>query len=193
MTDTSEDARVARTRGDVSRAALEVLTKQGWDAVSHAHIARVAGYSKTTLYTHWPSKIDLVGLALDALGDMPHSVPTGDIRTDLINELREFRAAVVDIKLDRILIVLAQWGTSVEEIADIRTRLIADGEGVARAMFARIADDVIAESAIHLLSGVVVCPALMHGQVPDDKVIETSVDIILGGIEAVQGRPNSPS
>ena len=62
--DAGEDARVARTRADVARAALEVLTHEDWDAVTHARVAEAAGYSKTTLYTHWPSKVDLVAMAL---------------------------------------------------------------------------------------------------------------------------------
>ena len=55
-----EDARVVRTRNDVSRAALHVLTEQGWDAVTHAHLARTAGYSRATLYKHWPTRTDLI-------------------------------------------------------------------------------------------------------------------------------------
>ncbi|MBJ7383621.1 MAG: TetR family transcriptional regulator, partial [Mycolicibacterium sp.] len=43
---------MARTRADVSRAALQVLTSEGADALTHAHVAEIAGYSKTTLYTH---------------------------------------------------------------------------------------------------------------------------------------------
>ena len=64
--DTVRDARVARTRADVSRAALQVLTTEGADALTHAHVADIAGYSKTTLYTHWPSRVELIALALDA-------------------------------------------------------------------------------------------------------------------------------
>ena len=67
-----EDARVARTRADVARAALEVLTQEDWDAVTHARVAEKAGYSKTTLYAHWPLKVDLVAMALDAIGELPH-------------------------------------------------------------------------------------------------------------------------
>ena len=79
-----EDARVARTRADVSRAALQVLTEEGCEALTHAHVAEIAGYSKTTLYTHWPARLDLIMLALDALGEMPHLERTGDLRADLI-------------------------------------------------------------------------------------------------------------
>jgi hypothetical protein len=73
--DTGQDARVSRTRADVSRAALHVLTTEGADALTHAHVAEIAGYSKTTLYTHWPSRVELIALALDAIDNLPHQEP----------------------------------------------------------------------------------------------------------------------
>ena len=82
--DSGEDARVSRTRADVARAALEVLTTDGSDAVTHARVAEIAGYSKTTLYTHWPARIDLIAMAIESLGDMPHHERTGVLRDDLI-------------------------------------------------------------------------------------------------------------
>src|SRR4051812_6064740 len=84
--DTGEDARVARTRADVARSPLEVLTREGSEAVTHARVADVAGYSKTTLYTHWPARIDLIAMAIEALGEMPHHERTGDLRIDVIEE-----------------------------------------------------------------------------------------------------------
>lgn len=71
VSETGQDARVARTRTDVSRAALHVLTTEGAEALTHAHVAEIAGYSKTTLYTHWPSRLELIMMALDALGTCP--------------------------------------------------------------------------------------------------------------------------
>ena len=64
--ESGEDARVSRTRADIARAAFGVLTSEGSDAVTHARVAEVAGYSKTTLYAHWPARHDLIALALDA-------------------------------------------------------------------------------------------------------------------------------
>ena len=90
---TGEDARVARTRADVARAAFEVLTTEGSDALTHARVADLAGYSKTTLYAHWPSRVDLIAMAIEALGDMPHHDRTGDLRADVIAELQVFRDA----------------------------------------------------------------------------------------------------
>lgn len=178
----AEDARVARTRADVSAAALEVLTTEGWDAVTHATVARVAGYSKTTLYTHWPSRVDLLGLALDVLGEMPHHTPTGDLRADLIGEMTVFRDAVLSLRLDRILLALAHWGATEDDIARVRTRLVADGESVVRTVLGRVAGGTRLDAAVAMFSGAVICPVLMYGETPTDEVVAAAVDIVLHGV-----------
>mgnify|MGYP002759982884 CR=1 FL=1 len=179
---TAEDARVARTRTDVARASLDVLTTDGFDELTHARVARLAGYSKTTLYTHWPSRVDLLTMALSALGELPHHTPTGDLRADLIAELHAFREAIEDLGLDRVLMVLAQWGASVEEIGRIRIELVTDGEHIARRLLSQVAEGVRLEAAVSMLSGVVICPTLMYGSPPDDTTVEHAIDILLAGL-----------
>ncbi|AFM14979.1 transcriptional regulator [Mycolicibacterium chubuense NBB4] len=174
----SEDARVARTRADVSRAALDVLRSEGWDDVTHAKVAEVAGYSKTTLYAHWPSRLDLVTLALDALGELPHHATTGDLRSDLIGELTVFRRAIEELKLDHILSGLAQWA-SVDEIAVLRDRINAEGQRPMRELLAQRFSGARLEAALSMLTGVVACPSLMFGALPEDTVVEAAVDIVL--------------
>ena len=177
----AQDARVARTRTDVSRAALQVLTTEGADALTHAHVAEIAGYSKTTLYTHWPARVELLVLALDALGEFPHQKPTGDLRADLIGELHIFRQAVTDFRLDQILSVMAQWA-SVEEMARIRDRINTDGQRPIRGMLGQVLSGPELEAAVSMLSGVVACPTLMFGTLPDDDVIASAVDLVLRGV-----------
>ncbi|MDG4666184.1 TetR/AcrR family transcriptional regulator [Mycobacterium sp. 236(2023)] len=174
----TQDARVARTRADISRAALSVLIDEGCEALSHAHVAEIAGYSKTTLYTHWPARLDLIMLALDALGEMPHLDRTGDLRADLAGELRVFRQAVLDLRLDHILSVMAQWA-SVDEMARVRDRINADGQRPLRQMLSEVLDGAELEAAVSMLTGVVACPTLMFGTLPDDAVIEAAVGLVL--------------
>ncbi len=176
----SEDSRVIRTRADVSRTALDVLTREGSEALTHARVAELAGYSKTTLYAHWPSRFDLMATALDAIGEMPHQEPTGDLRADLIGELKMFRRAVVDLHLDRVLTAMAQWST-VETVAEIRNTLNTEAQRPIRAMLGESFDGARLEAAISMLAGVVACPSLMFGTVPDDNVIEAAVDVVLEG------------
>lgn len=178
--DTGEDARVSRTRADVARAALEVLTTDGSDAVTHARVAEIAGYSKTTLYTHWPARIDLIAMAIESLGDMPHHDRTGVLRDDLIGELKVFRAGVLDMRLDRVLSGMAEWA-SVEQMARIRQRVNTDGQHQMYEMLGEIFSGAALDAAVSMLTGVVACPAIMFGNVPDDAVIEAAVDVVLKG------------
>lgn len=173
-----EDARVIRTRADVGRTALDVLVTEGSDAVTHARVAELAGYSKTTLYTHWPSRVDLLRIAVDAIGDLPHTEPSGDLRADLIGELVSFRTAVVDLHLDKVLYAMAQWA-SVDTMAEIRDTLNAGAQRPVRMMLANVFDGAQLEAAISMLAGVVACPSLMFGELPGDDVIEAAVDMVL--------------
>ena len=175
---TGEDVRVARTRADVARAALAVLTDEGSDAVTHARVAELAGYSKTTLYTHWPSRVDLIVLAVDALGDLPHHERSGDLRSDIIGELVAFRGGITEMRLDLILTGMAQWA-SVEEMREIRDRINNSGQSQMRAMLGELFDGAELEAALSMLTGVVACPSIMFGALPDDDVIAAAVDIVL--------------
>jgi AcrR family transcriptional regulator len=176
--DVDVDARVARTRADVARAALEVLTGEGSEAVTHARVAEMAGYSKTTLYTHWPARIDLIAMAIESLGDMPHHDRTGDLRADLIGELEVFRTGVVEMRLDRVLSGMAEWA-SVEQMSQIRDRVNTDGQHQMYEMLGECLAGAELEAAVSMLTGVVACPSLMFGTLPQDEVIAAAVDIIL--------------
>lgn len=173
-----EDARIVRTRADVARTAFDVLVEEGSEALTHARVAERAGYSKTTLYKHWPARSDLATTALDHLRDFKHHEPTGDIRADLIGELTTFRQAVLDLHLDRVLAAMAQWAT-VDTMQRIRTEINAEGQRPIRTILERAFRGAELEAAISMLSGVVACPSLMFGTVPDDDVIEAAVDIVL--------------
>ncbi|MCP9273712.1 TetR/AcrR family transcriptional regulator [Mycolicibacterium arenosum] len=189
--DATEDARVGRTRADVSRAAFQILTTEGADALTHAHVAEVAGYSKTTLYTHWPARVELLILALDGLGDMPHREPTGDLRADLIGELQMFRQAVTEFRLDQILSVMAQWA-SVDEMAQIRDRINTDAQRPIRGMLSTAFAGPELEAAVSMLAGSVACPTLMFGSLPDDDVLAAAVDVLLRGVPSKRGRSTRP-
>jgi AcrR family transcriptional regulator len=176
--DPVEDARITRTRADVARTAFDVLTGEGSEALTHARVADRAGYSKTTLYKHWPSKADLAALALEALRDVKHHERTGDIRADLIAQLRTFRQGVLDMRLDRVLSAMAQWAT-VDTMSQIRTEINSEGQRPIRTILAEAFEGPELDAAVSMLSGVVACPSLMFGTVPDDDVIAAAVDMVL--------------
>ncbi|MHA0289574.1 TetR/AcrR family transcriptional regulator [Mycobacterium sp. C3-094] len=185
-----EDSRIIRTRADVGRTALDVLVTEGSDAVTHARVAELAGYSKTTLYTHWPSRVDLLRIAVDAIGELPHTEPSGDLRADLIGELQSFREAVTELHLDKVLYAMAQWA-SIETMAEIRDALNTEAQRPVRAMLENVFEGVQLEAAISMLAGVVACPSLMFGTLPDDDVIEAAVDMVLANRKTKRARRDS--
>jgi AcrR family transcriptional regulator len=185
--DSGEDARVARTRADVARAALEVLTREGSEAVTHARVAEIAGYSKTTLYTHWPARIDLITMAIESLGAMPHHERTGDLRADIVAELKVFRTGILDLRLDRVLASMAQWASEAQ-MRQVRDRVNTDGQHQMLAMLGEVFSGAALDAAVSMLTGVVACPSLMYGTLPDDDIIDAAVDIVLKGADSPQAR-----
>ena len=177
------DARVVRTRHDIGHATLDVLIDEGRDAVTHPHIAEVAGYSRATVYKHWPTRADLLREALGHLGELHHHVPIGDLRTDLIDELLVFRSSMEHRRLGRALTVLAELAVSVPELAAVRDELITDGERTVRAMLAPLLPDIELEAATLMLCGAILHAALMHGELPSDEVITAAVDVTLHGLD----------
>lgn len=177
--DSDLDPRIVRTRHDVLQAAIDVLVEEGWEAVTHPHVARVAGYSKGTLYAHWPDRLSLVRDAFARFGSMPHAQPVGTLREDLGIELGSFRTAMVEHRLDRALAVLAERAPTVPELAPVLAAFVAEGERPLRARLAPLLTTTQCEAAVLMLCGPVVHGRLLHGRAPDDDVLTEVVDAVL--------------
>lgn len=180
------DARVIRTRNDILGTTLRILVDEGREAVTHHHVAKEAGYSRATVYKHWPTRADLLYDAFNWLRDMPHHTPTGNLRDDLIAEMAAFRTAIQEHRLDRLLAVLAELSSSNEQIATIRDEMVRDGEAPQRALLATVAEGDQLEAAALMLSGFVSTAAMMHDKLPSDTLIAAAVDLVLDGISATR-------
>lgn len=174
------DARVIRTRNDILRTTLEVLTSQGLDGLTHPHLAEVAGYSRATLYNHWPNRTALLRDAFAFRGAGQHSAPTGDdLRADLIAELTMFRTEMERHGLDRALAVLAAVTAFTPELAEVRDQILTDGERVMRELLAAAFAGTELDAAVLMLTGTVINSAIVHGQLPSDALIAAAVDLVL--------------
>lgn len=176
------DARIVRTRKDVLQAALDVVIDEGREAVTHLHVAEVAGYARATVYKHWPTRTDLLTAAFGRLAEMEHHAPTGDLRGDLVAELMTFRTGMEQHRLDRALAVLADLATSVPDLAEVRDRLVGDGEREVRRLLSPRLSGTALDSATLMLCGAVLHCRLLHGELPSDEYVSTMVDLLLDGI-----------
>ncbi len=138
-TDVELDPRIVRTRRDVLAAARDVLLEEGWERVTLARVAERSGYARTTLYRHWPQRLDLLR---DLIGEevrLLHTTPTGDLRADLIAELEAFRVALTTTGLGRVMIAIGQQARDDAELADLNSSIRIDG--------ARVLNDIVAAGA----------------------------------------------
>jgi AcrR family transcriptional regulator len=175
----NEDPRVTRTRKDVVDAALDLLFTQGWSAVTHAEVAKKSGYSRATIYGHWPTQMDLVRDAFKQYEQMPHFSETGDLATDLHGEIESFSDAMIHLHLDRALAMLSEKAQTSDEVAQIRDSFVAAGEKPIREALDGVNDIDTREAIALMLCGMVTHSVLMHGEPPSTELIHRGVELVL--------------
>ena len=94
-----------------------------------------------------------------------------------------FRRGMERQRLDRALAALAALTASVPGLAEVRDRLVAEGERVLRQLRAPVAGGTELEAATMMLSGSVLQSALLHGRLPSDDVIAATVDLMLRSLD----------
>ncbi len=194
--DVDVDPRVVRTRRDVLAAAREVLLEEGWERVTVSRVADRSGYARTTLYRHWPQRLDLLRDLIGEEAWLVHTAPEGDLRSDLIAELEAFRVAVTSTGLGRVMIAIGQQARDDAELADLNRAMRADG--------ARVLEEIVAagvergELGVRVESGVAVAQLvgpvlfgyLFEGDAGLDRgFVESVVDWFLLAAAAPAGQP----
>src|SRR5262249_17493065 len=82
--------RIERTRRVVLNAAIALLAESGYAGATIEAIAARSGVAKSTIYRHWPSRLELINDAFQELKP-PAPTPTeGDVRERTIAVLEEF-------------------------------------------------------------------------------------------------------
>ncbi|MBB5936964.1 TetR-like C-terminal domain-containing protein [Streptomyces zagrosensis] len=119
VTGRGPDPRAERSRAAALAAAQELLIEEGWAAVTHVAVAARSGVGRTTLYRHWPDSAMLIRQLLAQLFQIDHSLRTGDLREDLICELRAFQLLLENPTGDRALRVIIDQASIDEEYADV--------------------------------------------------------------------------
>jgi len=136
--DATVDPRVTRTRHAVLAAAREVLLDEGWEGVTLGRVAERSGYARTTLYRHWPQRLDLLRDLIREEARLAHTTPMGDLRDDLVAELEAFRVAVTSTGLGRVMIAIGQQARDDAELADLNRSMRAEG--------ARVLEEIVVDA-----------------------------------------------
>ena len=177
-------------RADVLRAVGDLLLTEGSADLTFERVARLAGVSKTTLYKWWPSK---GALALDGYF---HAVEpalafpdTGDIRTDLISQLRAFAQVMTQTPGGRVLAELIGQSQTDLDLARAyrelysaeRRRLACDRMQKAQEV-GQLRPEVDVRVLVDQLWGAVYHRLLVPDEPIDDAFIVALVDNLMDGI-----------
>jgi len=175
------DPRIARTRRDVVDTTAGMLVDDGWDAITHAEVARRAGYSKATVYTHWPTRLDLIRDAIDQICDAAEHPPaTGDLRRDLHVSLADFANDLAVGHLDRLLAGVIERANQGDAVRALRARLYETGTGPLRSILESHLDSADVEPALALLTGAILVRVTFEGEPATDAFIEDLIARVLG-------------
>ena len=90
------DPRVERTRSAVLDAVMELLAECGFDGITIEGIADRSGVARSTIYRHWPDRLDLLTQAIQAQELAIEPADTGSLRADLLAWAEPMCEAFVD-------------------------------------------------------------------------------------------------
>lgn len=179
------DPRVRRTRADVVAAAGQVLLEEGWDQVTHAHVANRAGYSRATLYRHWRDQADLIELALEHVNGVSHSQPSGHVSEDLVAELEMFRRFLTHRGFGPVLAALVHHAATEPRIEVMRDRAIEHGLEILTEILTRAEGEgrlhpaLTVDVAASMLAGGLIHEVVLRGHQSSSEHIQRSVAAIL--------------
>jgi AcrR family transcriptional regulator len=170
-------------------AALKVLAEQGFARMSLEAVAAEAGVRRPTIYLRYRTKAELAIAALAASRDeQPPTPESGETRSDLVDQLRAFRAAAEgSLGMSLSGSVLAEEHVTPELLAHYRELIVRPRREMVRAVLERArargelrpeADLVVATNA---LIGAYYAQYLEGAPFPDDWS-ERVVDIVLAGL-----------
>lgn len=188
VADLSVDPRVTRTRQAVLSAAREVLVDEGWERVTLGRVAERSGYARTTLYRHWPQRLDLLRDLISEEARLTHTVPQGDLRADLIAELEGFRVAMTTTGFGQVMIGIGQQARDDAEFADLNRAIRAEGSRVLDSIVAagvergELRPELQLDAAVAQLVGPVLFRYLFEdGRQLDAGYVTSVVDWFLAG------------
>lgn len=152
--------RSAQKNDAILRAALDLLARQGYVRMTLDQVAAAAGVSKSTIHLRWKTKADLLTAALAGVRMADAPPPSGDVRTDLVDILRDFAATVERVNgMALIGTCLAEEDHTPELLALLRARTVLPRRALLREVLERareagsIRRDADLEAAVSALLG----------------------------------------
>jgi TetR/AcrR family transcriptional regulator, regulator of autoinduction and epiphytic fitness len=120
------DPRVERSRRVILRAVLDELGEVGYGALTIEAVAARAGVGKSTIYRHWPGKLELVEDAFRTL-KAPVAVPDqGSLRDRVIAVVEQVACLVAESTYSSCMPALIDAAERDPNVRDFHSRFSAE-------------------------------------------------------------------
>jgi len=179
------DPRIERTRRVVLEATLELLVECGYGAVSIEAVAARSGVAKSTIYRHWPNRMELVNDAFQRLKP-PIAIPDeGTVRDRVVHFLEGLAQGVAASTWSQCLPALIDASARDPEARELHARIAAKGrqvlvdllaEGAARG---ELPPDLDAPLVAEALVGPIFVRRIMFHELFDPADVRHLVDQLL--------------
>lgn len=176
---------------DITSAALDLLSTEGFDRFSVEAVAASAGVAKTTVYRRFPTRNDLIVGALVRLNDdLPAPPAAGPVRDRLVSVLNGIRRRTTESVRGRILLQVVSEGLRDPALADlVHQRVLAPRRQVLRDVIAdgiasgELRADIEVDAVVPVLVGPMLYLGMWSGTaVTHGVTVESIVDLVLSGL-----------
>ena len=179
------DPRVERTRRVVLDTTIELIIEGGFGAVTIEAVAARSGVAKSTIYRHWPDRIELMHDAFHELKPSVRVPAEGDVRERIITMLEDFARNLGTSTWSLCLPTLIDAAERDPEARELHRRMASDGrqvlvdlltEGVERGEFRFAVEPAIMAEAV---GGPILLRRLMSPEPFDPAQVRALVDQLL--------------
>ena len=180
-------------------AALRLLIERGYGELTIEAVASESGVAKSTIYRHWPSRVDLINDAfLELKPTLP--VPTeGSVRERLIAVLENLAQNVAASRWSACLPTLIDAAERDPAARELNARLASAGRLSLSGLLAEgvrtgeLPADLDTELMAEALAGPIILRRLMSAEPLDPSRVRHLVDQVLGPSVMVSTKPRKPS
>jgi AcrR family transcriptional regulator len=174
--------RADRVRRSVVETTLEMLDECGVAGFSIEQLAARSGVAKTTIYRHWPHKVDVVVEAMHSHHEDVPTPNTGDLRADLRACFEFVRDRELQARMGRIIPSLLDAAQRDPEFAQLHERLTSQRKQPLRTVLelaqlrGMLRDDIDLDDAVDLVLGPLVSRSLLSRVEIDEHFLDLVVD-----------------
>jgi TetR/AcrR family transcriptional regulator, regulator of autoinduction and epiphytic fitness len=192
------DPRVERSRRVILGAALDLLGEVGCGAMTMEAVAARAGVGKSTVYRHWPGKLELIEDAISTLKTSVRLPTEGSVRERVTALLRQVATGMADSAWSTCLPAIIDAAERDPEVLAIHRRIALERRQLLVDLLAEgvVSGEVAADLDLHVLAecliGPIVIRRLLLHEPFDPAGVPALVDQVLpprtAGSEVGRGR-----